>query len=87
MYSITVTRSPVLLLPALEFIGAPTGIDIRKVVHTGIQPIINTGIAHREAGIGQAGAGVVRAPMLSFTKALAVFAQSAFNYSPGTHGS
>ena len=39
------------------------GIDIRKVVETGITPIINTGIAHKEAGVGQVGAGTVRAPL------------------------
>ena len=45
-----------------EFAGSPAGIDVRKVVDTGIQPIINTGIAHREAGVGQIGAGITRAP-------------------------
>ncbi len=50
--------------------GVPTGIDIRLVVETGIVPTINTGIAHREPGIGQVGAGVVKAPMACFEKAL-----------------
>ena len=53
-------------IPALDFGGAPTGIDVRLVVATGIEPIINTGIAHREAGVGQVGAGTVRAPMGCF---------------------
>ena len=48
----------------------PTGIDIRLVVETGIAPCINTGIAHREPGVGQVGAGVVRAPMACFEAAL-----------------
>src|SRR5207249_2441085 len=55
-------------LPALNFGGTPAGIDIRKVVDTGILPVINTGIAHREAGVGQIGAGVTRAPMTCFTE-------------------
>lgn len=56
--------------PALNFSGLPAGIDARKVVDNGIQPVINTGIAHREAGIGQVGAGVTRAPMDCFTEAV-----------------
>jgi hypothetical protein len=58
-------------LPAMNFAGAPAGIDARKVVDTGILPIINTGIAHREAGIGQIGAGVTRAPLRCFMQAVA----------------
>ena len=50
--------------------GVPIGIDIRLVVETGIVPTINTGIAHREPGIGQVGAGVVKAPMACFENAL-----------------
>jgi len=56
--------------PALNFSGLPAGIDARKVVDTGIQPVINTGIAHRDPGIGQVGAGVTRAPMACFTQAV-----------------
>jgi hypothetical protein len=51
------------------------GIDIRRVVETGIAPIINTGIAHREAGIGQIGAGILRAPMECFQEALIAFGE------------
>ena len=54
----------------------PTGIDIRLVVETGLAPTINTGIAHREPGVGQVGAGVVRAPMACFEKALLALAAS-----------
>jgi len=60
-------------IPALEFAGTPTGIDIRRVVDTGIAPAINTGIAHRRAGVGQVGAGVARAPLGCFEQALAAF--------------
>jgi hypothetical protein len=44
-------------------------VDVRRVVETGIQPLINTGIAHREAGVGQVGAGLVRAPIEPFIAA------------------
>ena len=63
MLEITVGRSPHLLLPTLDGLGVPSGIDVRKVVETGLVPWINTGIAHRQAGIGQIGAGVVQAPL------------------------
>jgi len=63
-------------IPALEFAGTPTGIDIRRVVETGIAPAINTGIAHRRAGVGQVGAGVARAPLACFEQALAAFADA-----------
>ncbi len=74
MYEITVARNAEWSIPGLDFAGVPTGIDIRKVVATGIAPTINTGIAHREPGIGQIGAGVVRAPMACFERALEAFA-------------
>lgn len=71
MYNITRTQNPAMSLPLLDFAGAPTGIDVRKVVDTGIRPVVTTGIAHKEPGIGQIGAGIVRAPMQCFTTALA----------------
>ena len=61
-------------LPNLDFTGAPCGIDIRKVVDNGIRPVVTTGIAHKQAGVGQIGAGIVRSPMDCFAKALAAFA-------------
>jgi hypothetical protein len=60
-------------IPALNFMGAPLGVDIRKVVETGITPIINTGIAHRKPGIGQIGAGILYAPMEPFKEAFEAF--------------
>lgn len=57
-------------IPTLEFRGAPVGIEARRVVETGVQPAINTGIAHRRAGVGQVGAGVARAPLACFEKAV-----------------
>lgn len=59
-----------LSIPTWDFQGAPLGIDIRKVVATSITPIINTGIASLEPGVGQIGAGTVRAPLACFVKAL-----------------
>ena len=63
MSHITLGRNGAFTLPAMDFAGTPAGIDARKVVDTGILPIINTGIAHREAGIGQIGAGITHAPL------------------------
>ena len=70
MGEITLTTNPEWTIPALDYQGVPTGIDIRLVVETGIVPTINTGIAHRKPGIGQVGAGVVKAPLECFEKAL-----------------
>lgn len=74
MYEITVGENPAFGLPPLDFRGTPTGIDIRKVVRTGMTPRINTGIAHRKPGIGQIGAGLVRPPMACFEAALEAMA-------------
>ena len=75
MYEITFTEHKSFNIPALDFRGTPTGIDIRKVVETGITPRINTGIAHKNAGVGQVGAGLVRPPMQIFEEALVAFAE------------
>ena len=75
MYEITFTKNRNFIIPFLDFQGTPTGIDIRKVVRTGITPTINTGIAHREAGIGQVGAGIVSFPLEIFKQALKSYAQ------------
>ncbi len=69
MYEITVGEHAVFTIPALDFRGTPVGIDVRKVMRTGILPRLNTGIAHREPGIGMVGAGLVRAPQGSFIRA------------------
>ena len=58
----------------MNFVGTPAGIDARKVVDTGILPVINTGIAHRRAGMGQIGAGITRAPLDCFTNAVTALA-------------
>ena len=73
MRKITVAAHPTYRMPALGFAGAPIGIDIRKVVQTGIVPIIDTAIAHKNAGYPKIGAGLVRAPLDCFKQALIAF--------------
>jgi hypothetical protein len=75
MYEICYTEHKYFTIPPLDFRGTPTGIDIRKVVEKGITPRVNTGIAHRDAGVGQIGAGLVRPPMAMFEEALVAFAE------------
>ena len=75
MYEITFSESKYFTMPALDFRGTPTGIDLRKVVELGITPRINTGIAHKNAGVGQVGAGLVRPPLKMFEDALLAFAE------------
>tara|TARA_B100000676_G_C17986573_1_gene792240 strand:+ start:44 stop:1294 length:1251 start_codon:yes stop_codon:yes gene_type:complete len=70
MGEITIGENPEWTIPALDYQGVPTGIDIRLVVESGIAPTINTGIAHKEPGRGQVGAGVVKAPLDCFDAAL-----------------
>ncbi len=76
MGSITLARNAAYAIPALGFDGTPTGIDCRRVVDSGTAPVINTGIAHRNAGIGQIGAGIARAPLACFTNALEAMAEN-----------
>ena len=70
MRKITLGESRNYTIPTLNFVGSPTGIDVLKVIETGIEPVINTGIAHRVAGNGIIGAGLVNMPMDVFEKAL-----------------
>jgi Protein of unknown function (DUF1116) len=66
---------PIFRVPGLDERGVPVGIDVRRVVETGVTPLINTGIASRKAGVGQVGAGVARAPLACFTAALEALAE------------
>jgi hypothetical protein len=75
MYEITLAEHSHFTIPPLDFRGSPTGIDIRKVVELGETPMVNTGIAHREAGVGQVGAGLVRPPMEVFEQAVLAYAE------------
>ena len=81
MYEITVTENENYGLPSLNFRGTPTGINLLQVVETGVQPIINTGIAHEEPGVGQIGAGIGRAPRACFIGAARAFCDA---YCDGT---
>lgn len=74
MRRITTAPHPAYQLPPLNFSGAPSGIDVLKVLETGVLPVINTGIAHREPGIGQIGAGIVHAPAEVFIQAVLALA-------------
>lgn len=77
MYEITVGENVSFGIPVLEFRGAPTGIDVTRVIRTGILPQINTGMAGRLAGVGQVGAGLVNPPLECFKGAIAGLAEAA----------
>jgi hypothetical protein len=74
MYEITVGENQVFQIPSLDFRGTPTGIDLLKIAETGIYPVINTGIAHKDPGVGMVGAGLVKPPENCFADALEAFA-------------
>jgi len=71
MYEITEAENNIYKIPYLNFRGTPTGIDVIKVVEKNILPFIDTGVAHKNAGVGQIGAGVLSAPAEPFVKAIA----------------
>jgi len=75
MRAITLGSIASFTLPSLDFAPAAAGIDARKVVDSGILPVINSGIAHRQAGVGQIGAGVTYAPMACFAAAVKALAR------------
>ncbi|RCV48113.1 YlbE family protein [Marinitenerispora sediminis] len=77
MYEITLAENPAWQLPVLDFRGTPTGIDVTRVVRTGLLPQINTGMAGRVPGTGQVGAGLVHPPAECFTSALRALAEAA----------
>ena len=75
MRRITLGVNPAFTIPALNFAGAPAGIDARKVIDRSIVPVMDTGIAHRRAGVGQIGAGISHAPIACFVSAIAALGQ------------
>ncbi len=75
MYAITLAESEVFRIPALDFRGTPTGIDVTRVVESGVLPVINTGIAHKDPGVGMVGAGLVKPPASCFRNALVAFVE------------
>jgi hypothetical protein len=78
MYEITIGENNIYTIPAFNFRGTPTGIDILKVAETGITPVLDTGAACKEAGRGQVGAGIVRMPLDAFAKAAEAFIEKYF---------
>ncbi len=85
MAEITTGENPNVTIPLLGFTGVPTGIDVQKVQVSGILPIINTAIAHKEAGIGMIGAGITHPPVEAFDKAIIALAER-FQAGPATEG-
>jgi hypothetical protein len=77
MYAITLGEHPHLQIPILGFRGTPVGIDVTRVVRTGVLPFVNTGIAGKEPGTGQVGAGLVSPPMEAFVEAVRALAAGA----------
>ncbi len=75
MYEITLKENDTYQIPALDFRGTPTGIDVVRIIETGILPAINTGIAHKEPGIGMVGAGLVKPPEKCFYDAFVAFVE------------
>ena len=75
MGEITTTENRNITIPSLGFQGLPTAIDVRKVLDTGILPVINTAIAHKDAGIGMIGAGITHPPAEAFEKAILALAE------------
>jgi hypothetical protein len=75
MYEVTAGENNIYQIPSLNFRGTPTGIDAIKVVEKNILPFIDTGVAHKEPGVGQIGAGVLSAPAEPFQKAFAGLAR------------
>jgi hypothetical protein len=78
MYEITAAENNIYQIPGLNFRGTPTGIDVRKVIEKNILPFIDTGVAHKEPGIGQIGAGVLNAPVEPFKRAFEGFAKGLY---------
>jgi hypothetical protein len=75
MYEICFAEHKFFTIPYLDFRGTPTGVDIRKVVEKGVLPRVNTGVAHKDPGVGQVGAGVVTPPANIFEDALVAYAE------------
>jgi len=73
MYAITLGESEAYRIPAMDFRGTPTGIDVARVVESGVLPVINTGIAHKDPGVGMVGAGLVKPPASCFREAFVAF--------------
>ncbi len=73
MYEITAGENPAFQIPALNFRGSPIGIDVVKVIQKNVLPFIDTGVAHKDPGVGQIGAGILSAPVEPFRRAFEGF--------------
>ncbi|MCW2620751.1 MAG: YahG/YlbE-like protein [Frankiales bacterium] len=80
MYQIAHGESADYRIPLFSFRGTPAGIDARKVLETGVLPVMDVGLAGRDGG--QIGAGVIRAPRECFEQAMAAHA-AAYGEQPG----
>jgi hypothetical protein len=76
MRDITLAEHPAFRIPALDFHGTATGIDLLRVAESGVVPVVNTGIAHKQPGVGMVGAGLVKPPFECFRAATLAFAES-----------
>jgi hypothetical protein len=76
MYNICYGESSLYQIPVLDFRGTPLGIDVVKVIQNNIAPVIDTGVAHKKPGVGQVGAGVVKAPFEPFIMAYKTLADN-----------
>lgn len=79
MYEICIGENNIFTLPAFNFRGSPTGIDIIKIAESGITPVLDTGAAHKVAGKGQVGAGIVRMPSEAFISAAEAYVEKYLN--------
>lgn len=75
MYEISLGENNIYQIPSMNFRGTPTGIDILQVVKKNLPPFIDTGVAHKDPGVGQVGAGLCDAPMEVFKKAVVAFSE------------
>ena len=73
MYTITVAEHPDYLVPFLGHRGTPVGVDVMKVLDTGVVPVIDGGLAGKD-GVGQIGAGILKAPIECFAAAAEAYA-------------
>jgi hypothetical protein len=78
MYEINFSEHEGFTIPVLNYRGTPLGIDVRRVMETGILPKLNTGISHKDPGVGGIGAGILRAPEKCFADAFEAFRKKYF---------
>lgn len=71
MYDIVHGENGSYRIPLFDFRGTPTGVDIFKVLETGVLPVMDVGLAGRDGG--QIGAGIIRAPRECFELAAAAW--------------